>query len=106
MQSYIRVAHSGHDTFWDIEYDTFEVLLQFITVLATLEAFLRHHCNVTQLIRELTRFVPDRDTITEVVIVLGIVLMFLFLSKSNNLQSIARQVSPYSSEASPAISHK
>lgn len=57
-------------------------------------------------IRELTRFVPARDTITEVLIVLGIVLMFLFLSKANNLQSIARQVSPYSSEASPAISQK
>jgi hypothetical protein len=58
------------------------------------------------LIREFTRFVPDRDTITEVVIVLGIVLMFLFLSKANNVQSIARQVSPYSSEASPAISQR
>jgi hypothetical protein len=62
--------------------------------------------SVMHLIREFTRFVPDRDTITEVVIVLGIVLMFLFLSKANNVQSIARQVSPYSSEASPAISQR
>jgi hypothetical protein len=74
--------------------------------LASLESFLLYFSGVTHLIRELTRFVPDRDTITEVVIVLGIVLMFLFLSKTNNLQSIARQVSPYSSEASPAISQK
>jgi len=74
-------------------------------MLASLESFLLYLTSVTHLIHELTRFVPDRDTITEVIIVLGIVLMFLFLSKSN-LQSIARQVSPYSSEASPAISQK
>jgi hypothetical protein len=72
----------------------------------SLESFLLYFVSVTHLIHELARFVPDRDTITEVVIVLGIVLMFLFLSKSNNLQSIARQVSPYSSEASPAINQK
>ena len=74
-------------------------------MLASLESFLLYLTGVTHLIHELTRFVPDRDTITEVIIVLGIVLMFLFLSKSN-LQSIARQVSPYSSEASPAISQR
>lgn len=61
---------------------------------------------MTHLFRELTRFVPDQDTITEVLIVLGIVIMIFFFSKTDNLQTITRQVSPYSSEASPTISQK
>jgi hypothetical protein len=58
---------------------------------------------VTHLLRELTRFVPEKDTITEVLIVLGIVTMIFFFSTVDNLHSVMRQVSPYASEASPAV---
>jgi hypothetical protein len=61
---------------------------------------------VALLLREITRFLPDQDTITEVLIVLGIVIMIFFFSKTDNLQTITKQVSPYSSEASPTISQK
>jgi hypothetical protein len=61
---------------------------------------------VTHLFRELTRFLPDQDTVTEVLIVLGIVIMIFLFSRTDNLQSITRQVSPYPSEASPAITQK
>jgi hypothetical protein len=71
-----------------------------------LEPFLLCSSTVTHLLRELTRFVPDQDTITEVLIVLGIVIMIFFFSKTDNLQTITKQVSPYSSEASPAASRK
>jgi hypothetical protein len=58
---------------------------------------------VTHLLRELTRFVPEKDTITEVLIVLGIVTMIFFFSTVDNLHSVMRQVSPYASEASLAV---
>ena len=61
---------------------------------------------VMHLLRELTRFVPDHDTITEVLIVLGIVIMIFLFSKTDNLQTITKQISPYSSEASPAIGQR
>ena len=61
---------------------------------------------MTHLLREITRFVPDPDTVTEVLIVLGIVIMIFVFSKTDNLQTITKQVSPYSSEASPTISQK
>jgi hypothetical protein len=50
--------------------------------------------------------VPDQDTITEVLIVVGIVIMIFFFSKTDNLESVTRQVTPYASEASPAINQK
>jgi hypothetical protein len=58
------------------------------------------------LVRELTRFLPDQDTIIEVLIVLAIVTTIFFFSKVDNLQSIARHVSPYALEASPATTQK
>ena len=61
---------------------------------------------MTHTFRELTRFVPDQDTIKEVLIVLAIVMMIMFFSKTDNLQSVTRQVTPYASEASPAINQK
>jgi hypothetical protein len=60
---------------------------------------------VTHLLRGITRFVPDQDTLTEVLIVLGIVIMIFFFSKTDNLQTITKQVSPYSSEASHTTSN-
>ena len=62
--------------------------------------------SVMYLLRAFTRFVPDQDTVTEVLIVLGIVTAIFFLSKVDNLQSVTRQISPYVSEASPAIIQK
>ena len=66
-----------------------------------LESILRGILPIRHLLGGFTRFVPDQDTVTEVLIVLGIVTMIFFLSKSDNLQSVTRQVSPYVSEASP-----
>lgn len=76
------------------------------------ESFLLYSMTVTHLLRELTRFVPDQDTITEVLIVLGIVTMIFLFSRGDNLQSVVKQVTPYTSEASytpeasPAINQK
>lgn len=64
------------------------------------------YLTMTHLLRELTRFVPELDTITEVLIVLGIVIMFFFFSKTDNLQTITKQVSPYQTEASSALSRR
>ena len=61
---------------------------------------------MTHLIGELTRFVPDHDTVIEVLIVLGIVTMVFLFSRVDNLQSVATQVTRYASEASPAINQR
>jgi uncharacterized membrane protein len=74
--------------------------------LAFAGAVLAFDNRVTHLLRELTRFLPDQDTVTEVLIVLGIVIMIFVFSKTDNLQRITRQVAPYPSEASPAITQK
>ena len=71
-----------------------------------LESLLLGILPMTHLLREFTRFVPDQDTVTEVLIVLGIVVLIFFFSKTDNLQSVTRQISPYVSEASPAIIQK
>ena len=59
--------------------------------------------SVMYLLREFTRYVPDQDTVAEVLVVLGIVTAIFFLSKIDNLHSVTRQISPYVSEASPTI---
>ena len=61
---------------------------------------------VTYLLGALNRFVPGRDTITEVLVVLGIVTVIYLFSWTDNLQSVAQQMSPSVSEASPATIHK
>jgi hypothetical protein len=76
------------------------------TIFSFAGAVLAVDNTVTHLFRELTRFLPDQDTVTEVLIVLGIVIMIFLFSRTDNLQSITRQVSPYPSEASPAITQK
>jgi hypothetical protein len=76
------------------------------SVFAFAGAVLALGSTVAHLFRELTRFLPDQDTVTEVLIVLGIVITIFFFSKTDNLKRITRQVSPYPSEASPAITQK
>jgi hypothetical protein len=61
---------------------------------------------VTYLLRGLNHFLPDRDTVTEVLIVLGIVTVIYFFSWADNLQGVAQQMSPSVSEASPATIQK
>jgi hypothetical protein len=61
---------------------------------------------VTYLLRGLNRFLPDRDTVTEVLIVLGIVTVIYFFPWADNLQGVAQQMSPSVSEASPATIQK
>lgn len=58
---------------------------------------------MAHLLHELTRFVPDQDTVTEILIVLGMVMLIFFFSKTDNLHSVTRQISPDASEASSAI---
>ncbi|HUC99875.1 MAG TPA: hypothetical protein VMR88_15410, partial [Candidatus Polarisedimenticolaceae bacterium] len=74
--------------------------------LPPVDPFLLCETNVTHLLGELTRFVPDHDTIIEILIVLGIVTMVFLFSRVDNLQSVATQVTPYASEASPAINQR
>ena len=54
---------------------------------------------MAHLFRELTRFVPDQDTVTEILIVLGMVMLIFFFSKPDNLHSVTRQILPDASEA-------
>jgi hypothetical protein len=61
---------------------------------------------VTYFLRGFIRFVPDQDTVTEVLIVLGIVVAAYFFSRGENLQTIKQQFSISESEASPATSQK
>ena len=61
---------------------------------------------MAHLLRELTRFVPDQDTVTEILIVLGMVMLIFFFSKTDNLHSVTRRILPDASEASPAIGQK
>ena len=61
---------------------------------------------VTYLYRGLTRFMPDQDTVIEVIVVLGIVTAAYFLSGAENLQAVKQQFSISVSEASPATIQK
>ena len=58
------------------------------------------------LLRPTTRYVPDRDTITEVLIVLGIVIGIFIFSKIDHLPSFTPPVSSYASAASPRLDQK
>lgn len=60
--------------------------------------------NVQQ--HRITRFVPDQDTVTEVLAVLGIVTAAYFFSGAENLQTVKQQFSISVSEASPATIQK
>ena len=61
---------------------------------------------VTYLQSGLTRFVPDQDTVIEVLAVLGIVTAAYLLSGIGNLQTVKQQFSISVSEASPATIQK
>jgi hypothetical protein len=61
---------------------------------------------VTYLRQRFIRMVPDQDTITEVIIVLGMVMVMYFLSDTEKLQSVKQPFSISVSEASPATIHK
>jgi len=54
----------------------------------------------------LAHYVPDRDTITEVLIVLGIVIGMFIFSKIDYLPSFTPPASSYASEASPPLDQK
>ena len=61
---------------------------------------------VTYFLRGFIRFVPDQDTATEVLVVLGIVVAAYFFSGGENLQTIKQQFSISASEASSATGQK
>jgi hypothetical protein len=61
---------------------------------------------VTYFLRGFIRFVPDQDTATEVLVVLGIVVAAYFFSRGENFQAVKQQFSISESEASPATSQK
>jgi hypothetical protein len=57
---------------------------------------------VTNVQHRLIRFVPDQDTVTEVLVVLGIVTAAYFFSVAENLETVKQHFSISLSEASPA----
>lgn len=65
-----------------------------------LEPFLLFLVLVMSPLRELNRYLPEQDTVTEVLIVLVIVMSIYFFSWADNLQSVMQQILPSVSEAS------
>jgi hypothetical protein len=61
---------------------------------------------VTYFLHGFIRFVPDQDTVTEVLVILGIVVAAYFFSRDENFQTVKQQFSISESEASPATSQK
>ena len=61
---------------------------------------------MTYFLRGFIRLVPEQDTVTEVIVVLGIVVATYFFSGGENLQTVKQQFSISESEASPATSQK
>ena len=62
--------------------------------------------DMTYLQHRLIRFMPDQDTITEVLVVLGMVTAMYFFSGAENLQTVKQQFSVSVSEASPSTIQK
>ena len=108
----IPVASLAHQRRQSFKFETFRfhglgyLLGVFGADLAFYGQSLRNGLVMRTLLNGLTRYVPERDTITEVLIVLGIVMGIFILSKIDYLPSFTPPVSSYASEASPRPDQK